>query len=162
VDGARGKGEPWSDPGLPGRTAAAASSPGRPRLNRTGALALLVVAAAAVGASRARRWPDATAALDCPAEALGWMDAGASPVAVCLGGGALPPDVARGVGRMLDLNRVPEDALARLPGVGGAAAHQLVVARKRAGFRTWEDVDAVPGVGPARLAVLQRYTVLEP
>jgi len=131
-------------------------------LTRTGALALLLLASAVVGVLRMQRWPDAAPALDCPAEALGWVDGGASPWVACGAGGALPPDVARGAGRMLDLNRAPEDALARLPGVGARVAHQLIIARARAAFRSWEDVDAVPGVGPARLAALRRYTVLEP
>lgn len=162
MDGLRGERAALPSAGLPGRTDMPRGSGGGSGLTRTGALGLLLLGSAAVGALHAGRWPDATPALDCPAEALAWADAGASSWIVCGDGGALPPDVALGVGRRVDLNRAPEETLARLPGIGGRVAHQLVVARARTAFRSWEDVDAVPGVGPARLATLQRYTVLEP
>jgi competence protein ComEA len=131
-------------------------------LTRTGALALLVLASAGAGTLRVRHWPDSRPALDCPPDAIGWSDAGATPFARCQAGGPVPPDQAVALGRPVELNRVPEETLARLPGIGARVAHDLVVARSRAPFRDWEAVDAVPGVGPARLATLRRFTRLEP
>jgi len=52
-----------------------------------------------------------------------------------------------------------EADLARLPGVGAVAARALVQARP---FRGWDEVDAVRGVGPARLRLLQQATELDP
>jgi competence protein ComEA len=52
-----------------------------------------------------------------------------------------------------------EAELARLPGVGAVAAHALVQSRP---FRSWDEVDAVRGVGPARLRLLRQATELDP
>jgi len=144
--------------GHAGRRATGAGS----GLGRTGALAVLLLASAPAAILHVLRWPDSAPALDCPEAAVGWVDGGSSPVARCGAGGALPPDVARSLGRSLDLNQVPEEALARLPGIGARAAHELVEARARSPFRTWDEVNAVPGIGPVRLATLRRFTVLGP
>ncbi len=58
------------------------------------------------------------------------------------------PSVRVALGLRLPLNRAAEADLARLPGVGRVAARALVQARP---FRCWDEVDAVQGVGPARL-----------
>jgi competence protein ComEA len=60
------------------------------------------------------------------------------------------------LGRKLDLNSASEEELALLPGVGPSLARRLVSERTaRGGFRAWDEVDAVPGVGDAKLRTLQ-------
>jgi competence protein ComEA len=52
----------------------------------------------------------------------------------------------------LDLNRADSGELLQLPGVGPVLANRIVEARDaRGGFRTADDLRAVPGIGPARL-----------
>lgn len=61
-----------------------------------------------------------------------------------------------------DLNRVDERFLAGLPGVGPHLATTIVrERRRRRGFRDWDDVRSIRGVGPARIRVLQDATRLE-
>ena len=43
--------------------------------------------------------------------------------------------------------------------LGGLPTHALVQARP---FRSWDEVDVVRGVGPARLRLLQQATELDP
>jgi len=122
---------------------------------RTGALAVAVLGALGAGTGVQARWPDARPALDCPPERVRW----AGGVARCDEGEPPPTSVRVALGLRLSLNRAAESELARLPGVGPAAAHALVQARP---FRSWAEVDAVRGVGPARLRTLQRGTELDP
>jgi len=129
------------------------------RHGRTAALALALLAALGAGWWAQARWPDAAAALDCPPERVRWSGEGALGVARCDQGGAPPAAVRVALGLRLPLNRAGEAELARLPGVGAVAAHELVQARP---FRSWGDVDAVKGVGPARLRTLQQATELDP
>jgi competence protein ComEA len=104
-------------------------------------------------------WPEARSRLDCAPEAVRWVGEGPQAHATC-GPGAPPPDaVAAALGQPLSLNRAAESDLARLPGVGPRVARALVEARP---LRTWDQVDAVPGVGPARLAALRARTTLDP
>ena len=126
---------------------------------RTAALAVGLLGALGTGAWVQARWPDPAPALDCPAEQVRWVGEGPLGVARCDAGGLPPASVRIALGLRLPLNRVPEADLARLPGVGPAAAHALVQARP---FRSWAEVDAVRGVGPSRLQVLQRGTELDP
>ena len=54
-----------------------------------------------------------------------------------------------------------QEELARLPGVGRSLAHKLVEARQSQGrFTSWAQVDAVSGVGAAKLETLQAATEL--
>jgi competence protein ComEA len=61
------------------------------------------------------------------------------------------------VGLKLDLNQATEQELTLLPGVGPSLARSLVRGReeKPGGYRSWDEVDAVGGVGPSKLEVLQ-------
>jgi competence protein ComEA len=106
---------------------------------RTAALAVVVLGALAAGGWTQARWPEARPALDCPAGQVA--------------------SVRLALGLRLPLNRAAEPDLARIPGVGAAAAHALVQARP---FRSWDEVDSVRGVGPARLGALQQATELDP
>jgi competence protein ComEA len=126
---------------------------------RTAALAVLLLGALGVGGWLQVRWPETAPALDCPAGRVGWVGEGARGVARCDAGGRPPASVRAALGVRLPLNRIAESDLARLPGVGGVAARALVQARP---FGSWEEVDSVRGVGPARLRVLQQATELDP
>lgn len=62
------------------------------------------------------------------------------------------------LGRTLDLNTATEADLTLLSGVGPSLARALVAERTRLGrFESWEQVDAVAGVGPSKLDLLQRH-----
>ncbi len=71
---------------------------------------------------------------------------------------AAPIAAARAVfwGLPVDLNEADSATLRTVPGVGATIAAALVAAREAAGgFRSWRDVDAVRGIGPALLGRLQ-------
>src|SRR6218665_1649582 len=99
-----------------------------------------------------------TGALAVAAPGVPGLGGGARVGWVAPGGGGGPPPAARGLllGQKLDLNQVPEAALASVPGVGASLAHHLVRTRQERGpFVSWNDVASVPGVGPARLQTLR-------
>lgn len=53
------------------------------------------------------------------------------------------------------LNDATSQDIAALPGIGTEFAVRLIAARPPAGFADWGQVDAVKGVGEARLKLLQ-------
>jgi competence protein ComEA len=58
----------------------------------------------------------------------------------------------------IDLNRAETAELLQLPGVGPTLAHRIAEHRDATGgFRTADDLRAVPGVGPARLERLRPW-----
>jgi competence protein ComEA len=60
------------------------------------------------------------------------------------------------------LNRASARELEQIPGIGSVLAARLVAARDSAGgFRNWEQVDAVKGVGPAMLARLKELASID-
>jgi len=130
-------------------------------MNRTGWLGALALAAIALGAAARLAWPSAKPALDCPPEDVRW-DGG---VALCARGapqGEVPAGQALALGSKLDLNRATEEDLALLPGIGPSLARALVGARAARGrFRDWSEVDAVPGIGPAKLEALRASATLD-
>jgi competence protein ComEA len=85
-------------------------------------------------------------------------------VAGCAAGAPIehvPTGAAMTLGVRLNLNEATADDLILVPGIGPALAKALVAARsQRSGFRSWEEVDAVTGVGPAKLRTLQQWTEL--
>lgn len=130
-------------------------------------LAGLVLLLAALGALARWRWPSSDPALPCAPSEVRWLDAGTRLVAVCAPAGsagvAPPAGQALVVGQRLDLNRASAEELTALPGVGLHLARALVRERvARGGFQTWEEVDGVPGVGPAKLEELRRACDLQP
>lgn len=130
-------------------------------MNRTGWLAVIALALLGVGVAVALHRPKP--ALDCPPERLHFVDAGVGPPLAVCGEGASPGGAVLSVGGKLDLNHATEAELSLLPGVGQTLAHDLVEARGRAGgFKSWDDVDRVPGVGPARAEMLRSHTELRP
>lgn len=84
----------------------------------------------------------------------------ASRVYVPVVGEELPPEVI-GVapdapGTPIDVNRATAEELDELPGVGPATAAAIVTERERNGpFVDVDDLDRVPGIGPAKLAALR-------
>lgn len=128
-------------------------------MNRTRALAIVLLATGALALGVAVwRWPSTAPALDCPNGEVTLDDAG---VAHCGPGTPLPAGQSLTIGKKLDLNRVTADELALVPGVGPQLAKALIDERARLGeFSSWEQVDAVSGVGASRLEALQRVCVL--
>ncbi|WIG97042.1 helix-hairpin-helix domain-containing protein [Myxococcus sp. SDU36] len=126
--------------------------------SRTAALAAVALGVLSVGVVARLRWPDAAPALDCAAASVRIRPDG---VAVC-GDGAVPTGAqALALGRPLDLNSATEEELALLPGVGRSLARSLVEAREeQGGFKSWADVDAVRGVGAAKLQTLRAAAAL--
>jgi len=129
-------------------------------------LAGLVLLLAVVGALARWRWPSQEPALPCAPSEVRWLDAGTRLVAVCAsgpkqevpGGQEVPPPAGQAltVGRRLDLNRAAAEELTALPGVGPELARALVRYRESHGaFQSWDEVDEVPGVGPAKLDLLR-------
>lgn len=127
-------------------------------MSRPRAVALVVLAALALGVAAWWRWPSSRPALDCAGAQLVLDEQGvvrcAAPGVV---GRPLPAGQVLTVGRRLDLNSATADELAVIPGVGAELATALVAERSRLGgrFRGWDEVDAVRGVGPARLESLK-------
>jgi competence protein ComEA len=126
-------------------------------VNRTAALATATLGLLAVGVLARWRWPSSAPALDCEPGAVRLVNG----VAVC-GEGAVPTGAqALALGLKLDLNAASEEELAQLPGVGRSLARKLVEAREAQGrFSNWQEVDAVSGVGAAKLETLQAVTEL--
>jgi competence protein ComEA len=121
-------------------------------VNRTGALAVAALGVLGLGVLARARWPSSEPLLDCAPEAVRVVDG----VAVCGEGEPLPAAWSLALGRKLDLNTVTEEELARVPGVGRSLARKLIEAREERGpFGSWEEVDAVPGVGATRLETLR-------
>ena len=127
---------------------------------------LAAVAAFAVGTGLWLRlqWPSAKPALDCPVGDVRWSDAGTMWVARCAPDLPLehvPTGAAMTLGVRINLNDATADDLVLVPGVGPVLAKALLAARaERRGFRSWDEVNAVTGVGPAKLRALQQWTEL--
>jgi competence protein ComEA len=120
------------------------------------ALAAVLGAVLAAGAVIALRWPASKSALDCPASQVHLDEKG---VAHCGPGAPLPAGQVLTAGGKLNLNTATADDLAQVPGVGPSLAKALVDERTRlGGFKTWDEVDAVSGVGEARLTSLKSST----
>lgn len=135
-------------------------------MNRTGWLAVIALGAIGAGAVARWRWPSSEAALPCDAEAVRWRMERGVAVAFCPGpeeadAGVVLTAPALTLGRKLELNVASEADLALLPGVGPSLAAAIVRAREAAGgFRTWEEVDAVVGIGATKLETLRQYASL--
>lgn len=133
-------------------------------MGRVAWMAALTLALVGAGVALRLRRPSAEPALPCRPEAVRVDGRG---VASCPAAGEeaagrpLAAGALLGLGGRLDLNRATEAELALLPGVGPGLARALVRAREQSGgFASWEAVDAVPGVGPAKLETLRAHTTL--
>lgn len=123
-------------------------------MSRTRASVVVIGLAGFAMAFGVWRWPSQGLALPCAPSAV-HLDA--RGIAHCGAGAPLPVGQALTLGVPLELNRLDAEALALVPGVPAELARRLVEERGRlGGFRSWEDVDRVAGVGNARLRALQQ------
>ncbi len=133
-------------------------------LSRTRWLAALGAIVVGSGLALRVQWPSAKSALDCPVEDVRWIDAGTAMVATCAPGtppGHVPAGSALTLGAKLNLNDATAEELVLVPGIGPTLASSLVKARTElGGFRSWEEVHAVTGVGAVKLESLKRWTIL--
>jgi competence protein ComEA len=130
-------------------------------MNPPSRTAVLAVSLLALGAVSVGVWTLSTRAghrLDCPPEQL---RVGPDGVARCGPGKDLSAPGKLTAGVRLSLNTSTADELAAIDGVGPALAKAIVDARGDAGFQSWEELDRVPGVGPARLEALKAVSTLD-
>lgn len=72
---------------------------------------------------------------------------------------ASPSSRRDSAGGKVDLDHVDETFLAGIEGIGPELASRIVRERRaRGGFRDWSEVDAIEGIGPAKLRALQNVT----
>ncbi len=127
-------------------------------MNRTGWLAVVGAGLLVTGLGMALWWPEPEAAACPPSELRSFQREGYVYVACAPDGGGDPLRASAKwtVGLKVKLNAVSEQELTALSGVGPTLAKSLVTARDgRGGFKSWDEVDAVVGVGPAKLKMLQ-------
>ncbi|TWT86043.1 Helix-hairpin-helix motif protein [Neorhodopirellula pilleata] len=61
------------------------------------------------------------------------------------------------------LNSATESELNLLPGIGDKMSAELVATRNRlGGFRTWDDVASISGMGPATITAIRPWCDLSP
>lgn len=121
-------------------------------MSRPQAIVVVLAAAGVLGLLVAWRAPIRAPSLACPdGGALQW---GADGVASCSPGRTLPAGQALTLHQKFDCNTATEADFALVPGVGPSLARALVAARD-GGFAHWSEIDAVSGVGEARLIALQ-------
>jgi competence protein ComEA len=78
------------------------------------------------------------------------------PEAFAPGAGAAPTGAGPATVGLVHLNSADVAALDALPGVGPATAQRIVDWREQnGGFRTVDDLEQVPGIGPAKLDALR-------
>lgn len=125
-------------------------------MTRDGWLVVAAVILLAVGLVSYWRWPSRAPALDCAPERVVLDDAG---VARCAepGNGPLPAGQALTVGQRVPFAKLSADDLAILPGIGPQLAAEIIKVRdEKHGFCSWDEVDAIDGVGEARLETLRQ------
>ncbi len=63
----------------------------------------------------------------------------------------------------IDLNTASQEGLVVLPGIGPSRAQAIIALRtRRGGFRTVEELDDVPGIGPATMTKLRDLVAVSP
>ena len=64
-------------------------------------------------------------------------------------------------GEVINVNTASEKELERLPGIGAGRARAIVACRQeRGGFRSVEELDDVPGIGPVTMEELRAYVTV--
>jgi competence protein ComEA len=121
-------------------------------MTRPQAIAVVLVLAGALGVFAWWRVPVEAAPTSCPDG--GALRLGPDGVARCGDGAPLPAGQALTLKQKFDCNTATAEDFALVPGIGPSLAQDLVAARD-GGFRDWAELDAVPGVGAARLIALQ-------
>jgi competence protein ComEA len=67
------------------------------------------------------------------------------------------------LGLPVDLNRISEEELSLVPGIGEKTAYQIIQLRKElGGFRDLADLMALPGIKEKKLNSLKRYLAVRP
>ena len=89
-----------------------------------------------------------------PARSLGPGDA----VHACVVG-RMPPDQLAALAQPVDVNTASSDELASLPGIGPTIAERIIAGRP---YEAVDDLLAVKGIGPARLAALRPRARVQP
>ncbi len=117
-------------------------------MNRNRAIAVVLAAAGALGFFAWFRSPRGPTSFECDG---GVPRVGADGVVSCTGA-ELPAGQALTLHRKFDCNTANERELALVVGVDTA---QRLVAVRDAGFSSWEQIDAVAGMGGERLLRLQ-------
>lgn len=117
-------------------------------MNRNRAIAVVLAAAGALGFAAWWRAPRPVISLTCDG---GVPRVGADGVVACEGA-ELPAGQALTLHQKFDCNAASEAELALV--VGAETARNLAAARD-AGFSSWEQIDAVAGMGGERLLRLQ-------
>jgi len=75
----------------------------------------------------------------------------------------LPAAKRLALGLPVNLNRVSEEELTMVPGIGAKLAARIVERRGELGeFRELSDLTAIPGIGEGRLNLLRGYLTLSP
>ncbi|MGV3621960.1 MAG: ComEA family DNA-binding protein [Archangium sp.] len=121
-------------------------------MDRTRAIAIVVGIAAIIGAWAWTRPRSSSYPAVCEDGSPMTLDE--NGVARCAAGATMPALKALTLRQKFDCNVATERELAAIPGVGPHVANELVKARGT-GFTSWEQIDAVPGVGEQRLLTLQ-------
>lgn len=121
-------------------------------MSRPQAIAVVLAAAGLLGLLVVWRAQVAAPSLACPDG--GALQLGPDGVASCQPGLPLPAGQALTLKQKFDCNTASEADFALVPGVGPTLARDLVAARD-GGFVSWAQIDAVSGVGEARLNALQ-------
>ena len=121
-------------------------------MSRPRAIAVLLALAGLLGLVAVWRWPVDAPSLACPDG--GPVQLGEGGVASCAPGAPLPAGQALTLRQKFDCNTATEADFALVPGVGPSLARELVAARD-GGYSSWEQIDAVTGVGLTRLNALQ-------
>ena len=88
--------------------------------------------------------------------------AAAIPLVYSLRGGEPAADAPLPTAAPFEIQRIPlnlatPEELTEVPGIGTRFAENILAARPADGFTTWEQVEQVRGVGPARLRLLQEH-----
>jgi len=125
-------------------------------MSRPRAIAVVLALAGLLGLVAVWRWSVSAPSLECPDG--GQVQLGPDGVASCAPGAPLPAGQALTLRQKFDCNTASEADFALVVGVGPSLAHELVVARSSlgdGGFASWEQIDAVSGVGQTRLIALQ-------
>lgn len=68
--------------------------------------------------------------------------------------------VSRPVTFLIDINRAGWAEFANLPGIGEGIGREIVSCREsRGGFRSIDELETVPGIGPGRMNAIRPYLV---
>jgi competence ComEA-like helix-hairpin-helix protein len=89
-----------------------------------------------------------------------WEDPAPMLRAICADPRRLPAATALLCGARLDVNRLDEEDLELLPGIGPARAKEIAKSRRRDGpYTSVDDLDRVPGIGPKTVERLRPWLI---